>query len=90
MDIMQCPLEQASYDQAGDFLTSLGWGPGRHLLHAPVDRLQELEGKNEQFTDNVWSNLSIIPHMPSAYIHHNLCLADSGTISVYGGLKWMI
>lgn len=64
MDLCGCQLEQASYDQAGDFLTSLGWGPGKHLIAAPADRLQELDGDKGLHGDTVWTNLQTLPFIP--------------------------
>lgn len=64
MDLCGCQLEQASYDQAGDFLTSLGWGPGKHLIAAPADRLQELDRDKGLHGDTVWTNIQALPFVP--------------------------
>lgn len=50
---------------AGDFLSSLGWQAGKHLIAKPADKLQELDrNKRGQYADNVYSNLAALPFLP--------------------------
>jgi hypothetical protein len=64
MDLSGLQIEQASFDQAGDFLTSLGWGPGRHLIAPPADRLQELDGDASKYKDSLFSTFQVLPFLP--------------------------
>lgn len=42
-----------------------GWGAGRHLIAAPLDKLQELDRRGNLKSDRIKANLSALPFVPS-------------------------
>lgn len=72
VDCCGCNLEEANYELAGDFLSSLGWQAGKHLIARPADRLQELEkkknAKGSVYADTILANLASAPHIPAVLL----------------------
>lgn len=69
MDCCGCNLEEANYEIAGDFLSSLGWQAGKHLIAKPADKLQQLDkNKGGIYADTVMANLASAPHVPAVLL----------------------